>query len=346
MSIVTLGRPRHVPIIVVDTSNLPYVVWLEYRQSGIGGSDVAAVYGLSPFMTMKDLYWDKIGLKPAVSDERNWIEKQVGKLLEDFVAEIFEKKTGLKIHKVKKMYRHPHHEYMLADLDYVVEHRDGELGVLEIKTSHPANKINWARNGIPYHVNLQGRHYMAVTDYSFCYFACLFGNNDFIIRYITRNHEFENQMIQDEGNFWYQYVAALKEPPYVESPDLVLASLGRHYGAGDKSVPIVDLSTDWVCDIQRYMELKVKKAHHNKMIREIDEEMKRIYAPIAEVLGKATNAVILDGSRKFNIQYMAKDTPQINKDDLIRLQANYPEIYREYVTTSSTRSFSVKENAA
>ena len=54
------------PIVITDTTNLSEAEWLEYRRKGIGGSDVAAVLGLSPFCTARDLYCDKTGIKPAI----------------------------------------------------------------------------------------------------------------------------------------------------------------------------------------------------------------------------------------------------------------------------------------
>ena len=41
--------------ILVGTEGLPREQWLEYRRKGIGGSDAAAVLGISPFRTGQDL---------------------------------------------------------------------------------------------------------------------------------------------------------------------------------------------------------------------------------------------------------------------------------------------------
>ena len=46
------------PLVLVDTADLPEDVWLEYRRRGIGGSDAAAILGVSPFATARDLYYD------------------------------------------------------------------------------------------------------------------------------------------------------------------------------------------------------------------------------------------------------------------------------------------------
>ena len=44
------------PEVVVNIETLTREEWLDYRRLGIGGSDVAAIMGISPFATIKALY--------------------------------------------------------------------------------------------------------------------------------------------------------------------------------------------------------------------------------------------------------------------------------------------------
>ena len=59
-----MPRTEYSPCVLVDTSNLPEAEWLEWRRKGIGGSDAAAILGISPFATAKDLYYDKLKILP------------------------------------------------------------------------------------------------------------------------------------------------------------------------------------------------------------------------------------------------------------------------------------------
>ena len=73
------------PEAVVDISGLSREEWLDYRKKGIGGSDAAAIMGVSPFATKRDLFYDKTGIRPAYQEnEDNWVAKEVGHRLEDF----------------------------------------------------------------------------------------------------------------------------------------------------------------------------------------------------------------------------------------------------------------------
>ena len=113
------GEQRKPPNVLTPTADLPREKWLEFRRQGIGGSDAAAVLGISPFRTGVDLYYDKLG-QPVEDDEQNWVAKEMGTVLEDLVARIFAKKTGLKVTPMKMMFQHPDHPWMLADLDRLV----------------------------------------------------------------------------------------------------------------------------------------------------------------------------------------------------------------------------------
>lgn len=104
----------------MDTAALSEAEWLAWRRQGIGGSDAAAILGISPWRTARDLYDDKLGSVSAQDDSGIWVALEMGHLLEDLVARIFSKKTGYPVFQIKKMFRNPMHPCMLADVDYFV----------------------------------------------------------------------------------------------------------------------------------------------------------------------------------------------------------------------------------
>ena len=55
----------------------------------------AAVMGVSPFHTKRDLYYDKKGIRPVMDEEEdNWVAKEVGHRLEDLVLESIRRHCG------------------------------------------------------------------------------------------------------------------------------------------------------------------------------------------------------------------------------------------------------------
>ncbi len=59
----TMERERYDPLVLVETENLTREEWLDWRRRGIGGSDVSAIIGISPFRTERDIYYDKLVLR-------------------------------------------------------------------------------------------------------------------------------------------------------------------------------------------------------------------------------------------------------------------------------------------
>ena len=244
------------PEAVVDISGLSREEWLDYRKKGIGGSDAAAIMGVSPFATKRDLFYDKTGIRPAFQEnEDNWVAKEVGHRLEDLVAEIFSKKTGLKIFPVRTMFRHPLYPFMLADVDFFIEFADGTYGILECKTTNYNCQEKWANNTIPVNYEYQVRHYMSVMNIDKAYIACLYGNNaeEFFIRPLERDLETEEDLIAEEKYFWEEKVLKNVEPDYVEKADLVIASIKKHFGPADPQAAGVILSTKNLSGIKTYL---------------------------------------------------------------------------------------------
>ena len=89
------------PILLCDTAGMSNDRWLECRMHGpkgdipytIGGSDVAAIFGVSPWTTPLELWLIKKGrMKPKPKDNADQLE--MGHLLEPIAAHWYAKKSG------------------------------------------------------------------------------------------------------------------------------------------------------------------------------------------------------------------------------------------------------------
>ena len=329
---------------VVDTSGLSEEDWLGYRRQGIGGSDVAAIMGVSPFATLRDLYNDKCGNPDVIQTEDNWVAKEVGHRLEDLVAKIFAYKTGYKVFAVRKLFRHPFHSFMQANVDFFVELPDGSIAILECKTTNYNSKEKWNDGAVPVNYEWQCRHYMAVMNLSCAYIACLYGNNEneFVYRRIDRDEVIEADMIEMEAHFWNEYVLGRIEPPYTESGDLVLESIRRHYGELDPTVDAVILPTSMAVKLEQYLDLAAQKSLLSQQIKELDEQMKIAYAPIVDVMKTSCSAVCVFGSNTYEVRNKPVFRTSISKDKLQKLEETHPDLYSEYTETTEGRRFSVK----
>ena len=339
----------YTPGVLVETKDLPEKQWLEWRRKGIGGSDASIVLGISPFATARDLYFDKLGVVSYKDDNSNWVALQIGHLLEDLVAEIFHKKTGFPIYQIKKMFYHPLYPYMLADVDYFVTLPSGETAILEIKTTNYNGKDAWWMDGketVPVNYEAQGRHYMAVTNLNHVFYCCLYGNSEdnVIIRHIERDAAYEEELTALEGIFWNENVLKKIPPPYTEDGDLVLQSVKHQVGMADPEAPAVELSLPLASCVVRFTELQAQKKLADAQSKKIEGEMKRLQGRIVEAMGKSCTAVCTTGGSSYTVTYNPSKKSGISKDNLIRLQAQHPDIYQDYVTVSENRRFYVKKS--
>ena len=334
------------PQLVADLSAITVEQWHELRRQGIGGSDAAAVLGISPFKTSRDLYYEKLGIEPEAPNDGNWVQLEVGHLLEDLTMRIFGKKTGFPICPAKKMYRHSEHDFMLANPDAFTRDQDGPA-IVEIKTTNYFAKDNWWHDGkeiVPPYYEAQGRQYMAVLNMNRVYYCCLYGNSfdDVIIRRIDRDMDYEAELIFHEQNFWNNHVLAKVPPPYTESGDLVLESVRRHVGSANPAMPVISLDEGYAVDMETYLMLQAEKSEWNRRVKETENRMKQIQARIADRMGKSCIAYWSDGETAYKISYKPSTRETISKNNLLKLQMQCPAIYRQFATVSENRRFSIK----
>jgi putative phage-type endonuclease len=186
--------------------------WLAARREGIGGSDVAAIMGVSRWKTPLAVYLDKIGHGEEVEDNEPmyW-----GRALEPIVALEFMRRTCLPLKGIGESLRFKSicYPWMVATLDGLVEDEENP-GVLEVKTSRSG--AEWGEDGsedIPQDYVLQGTHYMIVTGRRVCWFPVLIGGSDFRIYRMNYDEELADIITVEEKRFWHEHVLARNPPP-------------------------------------------------------------------------------------------------------------------------------------
>ena len=207
----------------IKTANLSREDWLTLRQSGIGGSDIAAIIGVSPYATAYDIYQSKT---QPVNEETNEFAYW-GTVLEDTVAREFSKRSGLKIQNVNFLMRHPEHRWAIANIDRAiinpaikgnVRFKDGKLTtdqIVEIKTASEYVGKNWGleeSDEVPDQYQCQAQWYMGVTDTQICHMAVLIGGNKYRQYKIERHQDFIDYLFEAAESFWVNNVLAGVEP--------------------------------------------------------------------------------------------------------------------------------------
>jgi len=184
---------------------------LEARKSGIGGSDAAAIMGLSPWKTATEVYLEKRG---EIAEE-NIDDKEVvifGNLLEDVVAGEYARRNNVKVERRNDMFKHKKHPFMLANIDRKVV---GVKKGLECKTGDKYTTKNWGEAGtdeVPDYYLIQSAHYMEVLDYPEWDMAVVLGGNDYRDYHLERNKDLGELIVQSCTEFWERVEKGIPPP--------------------------------------------------------------------------------------------------------------------------------------
>mgnify|MGYP001259607715 CR=1 FL=1 len=206
---------------LVNTKDMPREEWLQWRKKGIGGSDVAAICGMSRFSSPLEVYLDKIGELP---EKEETPRMKAGRKLEPLIAEWFSEETGYKVMRQNSIFQHPQYPFMLANIDRWLP---GQNAGLEIKNTSEYNRQDWFDGQteiIPTEYQLQANHYMAILGAERWFIAVLIGGWDFQWRMIERDERLIQSLITIEENFWNNHVLAKVPPaPNAQDTDLLNA---------------------------------------------------------------------------------------------------------------------------
>ncbi len=307
-------------VVLAPTSNLTEAEWLAVRKGGIGGSDAAAILGLSPYRSIVEVFRDK------VTDEIDGIESEAmywGTVLEDAVAQEFAKRTGFKVRRVNAVLQHPTIPYLLGNIDRQIVGLPEGPALLECKTTSAFRRSDWDHNQVPDGYYAQVQHYLAVTGWSQGWMAVLIGGQDFRMVQIPRNEEFIQAWLEKAADFWL--CVETLTPPLLDGSGAAAAILRRIYprATGEE----IALPMEYNEKLGRYLALKEDLAP-------LEREKDRLETDLKAAMGTASTATC--GA------YRAKwSNVTSNRLDQGRLKAEHPEIVEQYTTQSVSRRFSV-----
>ena len=190
--------------------------WLRERKNYLGGTDLAAICGLSPYRTALDVYLDKTSddIEENTNSAMHW-----GTLLEDVVAKEYAEVTGQTIGIEPNTIYHPSIKFLAANIDRWVGNKKY---VLECKTAGFTKAKEWGDSGtdqIPESYLVQVAHYAAICDVPKVDIAVLIGGQDFRIYTYNRNKELEEKLIKIACNFWHNHIEKRIPPKCVSTRD-------------------------------------------------------------------------------------------------------------------------------
>lgn len=314
---------------------------LQFRKTGIGGSDAAGAVGMSRFSNPLEVYLSKI------RDDKKPITESMerGSILEPFIKRLFEKRTGFSFKKVDNV-RSDQYDFMIANLDGFCH---SERAIIELKSADYSMKSEWGEEGtddIPKEYLIQVAHYCTVTNTKKAYIGVLFGNKKlfdsykFIQGLINKGMDInidelecdlkiyvysaepllQKKIVEREEHFWFENVkkGVLPILENYSCDDLLKVF---PIGNGNKKI----ISSDSLIELKKLNDLKAMK-------KEIKLEEENLKANLLRFFEDSSILTDQDGNP------LATWKNQIRRAiDSEALQKEHPEIYEKFSLLSTNR---------
>ena len=305
---------------LASTAGMERAAWLKLRRQGIGGSDAAAILGLNPYKSPLAVYADKRGLTDDAPDTETLRQ---GRDFEAYVADRFAEETGKRVRRCNQILQHPDLPWMLANVDRLVV---GERAGLECKCVGIGNRVDFEGGAVPPTFYWQCMHYLAVTGLDRWYLAVL-PLGRWVAPYIfeiARDETQIDELTAREEAFWTDHVLAGVPPLPIgsEADEAVLTRLSEQHGQDETvAIPEMDADLDLMAALQADR-------------RALDAQIEAIEQRVKLRMGSAERA----SGNRWRVDWKTVETHRL---DSKRLQAQLPDVYRQYTNIAKSRRFRV-----
>lgn len=186
------------------------------RETGLGGTDIAAILGLSHYRKPWDVYAEKRGLaEPFTPTPR----MRIGLAQQPTVVRLFTEETGVPVDWFDQTIRHPKIPYVIGTPDGFVcpggpePHEetyvdDPTLPGFEAKTAGLDQAWRWGEEAddVPEEYLIQCQWYMLVTGRPTWWIAALIGGDRFIAKLLTADEDLQAELLDAGTKFWKKHI--------------------------------------------------------------------------------------------------------------------------------------------
>ncbi len=283
------------------------------RMSGIGGSDIAAILGISKYRNALDVYNAKKGIEQFSPN----IRMDVGTALEPLIFDYAKREYSMELEK-GDFKRHKDYNFIIAHTDGYFYNND-EKGVLEIKTS--SGYQDWG-DDIPLEYYLQIQHYLLVNNLNVACLIVLYLNTMKMERYIYKKDDsWHNRIIEKCVDFWNNHI--LKNiPPEIEYQKDVTKIM-------HSPNEYLEVQGDVLTSLQELNNLKLARKEYDEKIEEIENHIKELIDDREGIM--YNNQVLATYKSSVTSRFNSKSFKEQNE-----------ELYNKYITTDISRRLLIK----
>lgn len=335
----TLARRVTPTGVLVAPHDVPRDEWLGLRKSGIGGSDVAALLGMSKYTSPYELYLDKRGELPEIPRPDS-LERAAkwGHFHEPLIAAEFARLHDVRTRRIG-LIRHVDDPWRLANLDRQVHGCADGPCLLEIKNRSAYKAGEWGESGdpdgVPDSEALQTFWYLGVTGYGHAHVGVLINGNDDRYYRVERDEALISDLVAAGRLFWQRVQDG--DPPPVDGSDASTDLLAQLW-AGSQDAEKVVSPAEVTPLLDEVEQIKATAG-------ELDARLKLAQNRLRAMLGDREVA-IADGESLFtwkqNGQFAARRFTEAHPDlaekyshlvpaiDTKALAADHPDLYRAH----------------
>jgi len=307
--------------------------FLAGRKKGIGGSDVAAILGFSPYKSPYQLWLDKTGRSERSESQSE--SAHFGHLLEDLVAKEYSRRAGVKVQRVTQQLSLPDHPWAIGNIDRAiinpeiagnVRFKDGKLTtdrLLECKTASEYLAKLFGEEGsdqVPDYYLTQCLWYLLLSGCEFIDLAVLIGGNKFRMYRIERDEDLIDSIFRQVKAFWFNHVVA-DVPPDPTCFDDVLHRWSNH---------VVGKQVEADFNHIKLAEELITVQSRQKADKAREDEIK------LQIVTTMQDAEMMISQGKAICTYKEQSSTRI---DSTLLKKEEPDLFAKYSKTSSTRVF-------
>ncbi|PWI09742.1 endonuclease [Streptomyces sp. NWU339] len=310
--------------------------WETVRRDGVGGSDVAAILGLDKYRGPRHIFEVKHG-RPIESSAALSEYAEIGHDIEDFIAYLFTKRTGIPAVQTPGMLANIERPWMRSNVDrYALDPETGAVvAPVELKNRSAYQLDDW-EDGVPDAPALQVHWNMAVGGWPYGWAVALVGGNTLKFHRIERDDELIETLIDVCGR-WYQRHIVEGFPPSADGLEATKQLLGRLWEV--KAGEVVDVPLD------KARKLRKRRASLVEQIKALEDERTTVENEM-RLINEAAEVVQVGNkvawSNKQNGTFAEKRFREKHPDvaaqfvktvevlDVDRLKAERPDLYTKF----------------
>jgi putative phage-type endonuclease len=284
----------------------------EDRRKGLGGSDMAAVLGVSRYRTRYGVYLEKQGLA-AHRHEVDPYRLRAGKLAEPMGRQLYSEERKVQVEAPEKAVTNSNLPWARGHVDGLVVGK--QIG-LELKTVDLTDSFgdpgeySAGAAPIPDEYAIQCQHYMTLTGYPEWDLACMIGYREMRIFRLHHDAELEKHIVTEGKLFHEKHIAQAVVPAVDASMEctLYLKSLHKEGEVTDEALQATPE------DITLIMELDALK----KQYYTIDKQKTLLENKLRERIDRFTSMVFEGGKVTYGFVKGHLDPDRILSDWLGR----------------------------